>query len=41
MAETRLTTTLSTKGQAILAEAIRNELHWSTRTRLTVEHTPR
>ena len=35
----RLTTTVSTKGQVILPKTIREQLHWSPGTRLTVEHT--
>ncbi len=39
MAKTGLTTTISTKGQVILPKSIRDQLHWDTGTRLTVEHT--
>ncbi len=36
----RLTTIVSTKGQVILPKTIRDRLHWSAGTRLTVEDTP-
>ncbi len=36
----RLTTVVSTKGQVILPKAIRDQLHWSAGTRLSVENTP-
>jgi len=36
----RLTTVISTKGQVILPKAIRDQRHWPTGTRLTVENTP-
>lgn len=36
---TRMTTTLSTKGQVILPKAIREQRHWKAGTRLTVEDT--
>ncbi len=39
MAETSLTTTISTKGQVILPKAIRDQLRWDAGTRLAVEHT--
>ena len=39
MAETDLTTTISTKGQVILPKAIRDQLQWDAGTRLIVEHT--
>ena len=35
----RLTTIVSTKGQVILPKAIRQQRHWDTGTRLTVEDT--
>ena len=38
MAETDLTTTISTKGQVILPKAIRDQLQWDAGTRLVVEH---
>ncbi|MDR2239535.1 MAG: AbrB/MazE/SpoVT family DNA-binding domain-containing protein [Zoogloeaceae bacterium] len=34
------TTVVSTKGQVILPKAIRDQRHWSTGTRLTVENMP-
>ncbi len=37
---TKLTTTLSTKGQVILPASIRRRRHWDAGTRLTVEETP-
>ena len=36
---TRLTTIISTKGQVILPKAIREQRHWPSGTRLTVEET--
>ena len=36
----RLTTTVSTKGQVILPNAIRRTLRWEAGTRLVVENTP-
>lgn len=36
----RVTTVISTKGQVILPKAIRDQRHWTTGTRLTVEDTP-
>ena len=39
-AHERITTVISTKGQVILPKAIRDQRHWTTGTRLTVEDTP-
>ena len=36
----RLTTTVSTKGQAVLPKAVRTTLRWRAGTRLVVESTP-
>jgi AbrB family looped-hinge helix DNA binding protein len=38
--ETRITTTVSTKGQVILPKSIRDERQWPAGTRLVVENTP-
>lgn len=40
MADDKLTTTLSTKGQVILPKAIRQRRRWLAGTRLEVEDTP-
>lgn len=39
MANPRLTTTVSTKGQVILPKAIRQQRHWDVGTKLVVEDT--
>jgi AbrB family looped-hinge helix DNA binding protein len=39
-APTRITTTVSTKGQVILPKAIREQRKWDAGTRLVVEDTP-
>jgi len=39
MATQDQTTILSTKGQVILPKAVREHLHWTPGTRLSVEHT--
>lgn len=40
LAQDRLTTIVSTKGQVILPKAIRDQRHWPAGTRLSVEDTP-
>ena len=37
---TRLTTTISTKGQIVLPKTLRRSLQWAAGTRLLVENTP-
>ena len=39
-AKLELTTTISSNGQVILPEAIREQRHWAAGTELTVEDTP-